>query len=337
VRVLGIALAIALSAGCAAGPSPAPRAPAAARIERPPVLGHVPAAGIEWLAFLRPAALEKRPDIASLIKEIATEQRLATFEATFGIDLKKVRELAVAGYGPGTLYVADLGAPSAPRARDLFADRLDGGALDRHTSSNVHRLFGTIHGEPIAMVSTSDDFVALATTDVSLGRVVEAYAAHRLKSPTALHGVALRGLSEPPEDALAGFYAAYPFDVDTDHVASGLLSAASAVSLVVRAGEPGVLELTLSLVGDFSPTPERAASEADRELRALCTSSFGTLIGLDQVSAPEINSNLHLLTLSAHAPLRPLVRSIGAAISGDIHEIFDVVPTAPPATPESTR
>ncbi len=336
MRALAIAASLALSVGCA-GPKSAPRAPTPIVAERPGVLGHVPAAGLEWLAFVRPAAIEKREDIASLIKEIATEERLAAFEATVGIDLEKVRGLAVASFGPGTLYVADLGAPSAPLAREQFADRLDGGGLSRKTKANVHRVFGTIHGEPVAMVSVDDDFVAVAKNDTSLARIVEAYSAHRLRSPTALHGVALRGLPGPPADALAAFYAAYPFGEDAERAASGLLRKASAASLVARGGAPGVLELTLSLAGDFAPSPERAAADVARAWQELCSTSFGTLLALDQASTPEINSDLHLLTLSTRMPLRPLVRVIAATIDGDVHEIFDVVPSPPAPAPADPR
>jgi hypothetical protein len=57
------------------------------------------------------------------------------------------------------------------------------------------------------------------------------------------------------------------------------------------------------------------------------------LIGLSAAGSPKIVAHLHQLTHTAKVPLRPLVRGLHAVISGDVYEIFHVVPAQPTGEP----
>jgi hypothetical protein len=298
-------------------------------------LDHVPSAGLRWLVVGRPAELEKRPDLASLLGQLFPPVRLDAFRKVTGIDLAKLRRGAVAGFQLGTLYLAELGEPAASDVRERFAERLDEGGIARHPRPAVHRISGTSHESPRALLTVDDDFVAVAVDDVVLVKIVEAYAARRLRSPSALRGAALRDLPSPG-DALVALYAPGPFPEELARAARGVLAQTSSLAVTLRGAAQEELVATLTLEGDYSPDPQEAGARLGSAFQDLCTSSTGTLIGLSQTGSPKIVADLHRLTLTATVPLRPLVRGLHTATHGNVHEIFDVVPLSPAGEPAKT-
>jgi hypothetical protein len=306
---------------------------AAVAVARPGLLAHVPSAGLRWLVVGRPSGLEKRPDLASLLHELFPPARLEAFRKVTGVDLAKVRLGAIAGFRVGTLYLAELGEPTARDVRERFAERLDEGGIVRRPHPTVHRVSGTSHESPRALLTVDEDFVAVAIDDTLLVRIVEAYAARRLRSPSALDGVALRNLPPFPADALVALYAAGPFPDDLARGAHGVLAETSSLSITLTGGAPEHLTATMTLDGDYGSDPLKAGERLATAFRELCTSSTGTLVGLSSAGSPKIVANLHQLTLTADLPLRPLAEGLRAVISGDMHEILDVVPARPAGEP----
>jgi hypothetical protein len=281
----------------------------------------------------RPAGLERRPDLASLLRNLFPIDRLEAFRTVTGVDLAKVKVGAVAGFQVGTLYLAELGEPVASDVRERFAERLDEGGMARKPRPKVHRISGTSHESPRALVTVDDDFIAVAVDDTVLAKIVEAYAARRLRSPSALRGAALRDLPPLPTEALVALYAAGPFPDDLTRAAHGVLAQTSSLVITLVGGAPERLRATLTLAGDYSPDPAAAGKRLASAFRALCESSTGTLVGLSEAGSPEIVAHLHQLTLTADLPLRPLVQRLRAVVSGNVHEIFDLVPLPPAGEP----
>jgi hypothetical protein len=300
------------------------------------LLEHVPSAGLRWLVVGRPAGLEKRPDLASLLRELFPPVRLEAFRKVTGVDLTKVKLGAVAGFQVGTLYLAELGESAASDVRERFSERLDEGGIERRPRPAVHRISGTSHDSPRALLTVDEDFVAAAIDDTVLVRIVEAYAARRLRSPSALDGVALRDLPRFREDALVALYATGPFSSDLARAASGVLARTSALSITLVGGAAERLVATLTLAGDYSPDPTAAGEGLATALQDLRGSSLGGLLGLSAVGSPKIVANLHQLTLTTEVPLRSLVHGLHTVISGDVHEIFDLVPPTPTGEPTNS-
>lgn len=244
------------------------------------------------------------------------------------MDLRRVRAGAIAGFQAGTLLLAELGEPNAALVRERFQAHLDGGGITRMPQSHVHRVFGTTRAGPRALLTVDDDFIAVATDDTSLVRIVEGYAGRRLRSPSALDGVALRTLAKPPDDALAAFYAPGPFEGQWAGDLAPVLHDAIGASVVLRPGASGVVLAVLSVAGHFAPDPSSHGEALRRHFDELCSSPTGDLIGLGQVRSPKVVADLHHLTLTAELPLEPIVKGLHAATIGDVHEIFDVVPKA---------
>jgi hypothetical protein len=305
----------------------------AVAVARPLLLDHVPSAGLRWLVVGRPAGLEKRPDLGSLLHELFPPVRLDAFRQVTGIDLSRVKLGPVAGFQLGTLYLAELGEPTASVVRERFAERLRDGGIAHRSRAAVHRISGTVRDSPRALLTVDDDFVAAAVDDTLLVKIVEAYAARRLRAPSALRGAALRDLPSFPEDALVALYAPGPFPDELARAAYGILGQTSALSITLEGGGPEELQTTLTMVGDYSPDPTAAGERLALAFEDLCMSSMGTLIGLSSAGSPKIVADLHQLTLTADLPLRPLVQRLRAVVSGNVHEIFDLVPPQPAGEP----
>jgi hypothetical protein len=331
----GLHLTCALLLACSA-PAPPPTAtPVSVATVRPHLLDHVPAAGLRWLVVARPGELEKRPDLASLLRELFPPVRLDAFRKVTGVDLTKVKLGAVAGFQVGTLYLAELGEPVAFDVRERFAERLDAGGMERKPRPKVHRISGTSRESPRALVTVDDDFIAVAVDDTVLAKIVEAYGARRLRSPSALRGAALRALPPLPPDALVALYVAGPFSDDLTRAAHGLLAQTSSLVITIMGSAPESLRATLTLAGDYSPDATAAGERLASAFRELCSSPTGTIVGLSEAGSPKIVPHLHQLTLTADLPLRPVVRGLRALVSGDLHEILDLVP--PPSAGEPAQ
>jgi hypothetical protein len=288
----------------------------------------VPAAGLRWLVFARLAELNRRRDLRAPLERIFPSERLEAFREATGVDLRRVRAGIAAGFAIGTLYMAELGEPEAQRVRERFILRLDEDGIRREPRPGVQRVLGTTRGRPTALLSVDDDFIAVASDDPTLIRIVEAYDARRLGSPSALEGTMLRNLPKPTENVLVAAYAPGPFENDWAKGARGVLGLASGLSLVLRPGAPSHLEAVVTLAGDFAPSPAEHGDSLARSFEDLRQSTLGGLIGLGAVGTPKVVGDLHQLTLTADVPLEPVIERLRAATIGNVHEILDLVPDA---------
>lgn len=325
-RAFGIAVALVL-AGCGRPTPPAtptahpPKAPASA-------LEYVPSAGLSWLIFGRPARIAADPALSAALASIVPKARLDAYAAATGVELRTVPFGVVAGYELGTLFVAELPMPYGERVRARFASRLSDGGIVKRVRADIYRISGTDADTPLALVSVEDRTVALASGDVTLARIVEAYAERRIKSPTALRGAALSTLPEPGDDVLAAFFAPGPFTRTTLVAAPELFAAALAAGISIRSAAPGMLGITLALSGEWSAEHEPRA-ELERAWSELAKSTTGRLLGLDSAQNVVIRQEPSLLTLSLDLPIAPLVRGLRALTLADVPEIFDLNNASP--------
>ena len=294
-------------------------------------LDYVPAAGLRWLIFAKPARISADPELSAAAAQVVPAERLAAFSQVTGVDVRQLEAAAIAGYDLGTLYVATLPATDGGVARRRFEERLTAGAIVRHPRPTIYRIAGTRAGLPRVLVAVEDRLLAFATGDLTLGRVAEAYAERRLKSPTALHGAALSSLPRAADDALAILYAPGPFTGEWQSAAGGLLRTALGLTIALSHGEGATIRADIVVVGDWpdpDPTPQLEAAWAE-----LASSSTGRLFGLDQAKKMRIVADLHHLTWSAELAVGPLVAGLRAATVANVSEMFDVQAHEPTGSP----
>jgi len=296
-----------------------------------------PAAGLRWFLVGRPARIASNPDLSRALSSVLPPVRLDAYAASTGADLRLMPQAAVGGYDFGTLYLAEVAAVDGARVRDHFASRLRDGGIVKQPRPGLFRLSGTDGDVPRALVSVEDRLVAAVTGDLTLARIVVAYAEERLRSPTALRGAALSTLPAEPDGALATFYAPGPFEGAWATAASGLLSSAFAVSIAAEARSSELLGFTVTLAGDWSTAGPEPAQVLERNWVLLANSSTGRLLALDQARNLKSTRHLQYLTLSMEIPMLELARGVRAATSANIREILDVIPQEFESTPTLPR
>jgi len=324
---------VALATSACGAPSPPATSPPPSAADTAPreVLDYVPAAGLRWLCRAQPRRIFRDSALRALALQVVEPDRLDAFTMLSGVDLRELESGAIAGYDLGTLYVAALAAPDGGAARARFQERLSGGAIVKQPEPSLYRIVGTRAGEARALVSVHDRLLAVGAGDPSLARVAEAYARHRLNSPTALKGAALSALPSAPSDALAVVYFPGPFSGEWAHGAHGLLGDATAVDVVIQAGAEASLQVTVTLVGDWPGVDAGAALGA--AAAELTTSSTGLLFGFDQMKNVRIVAHLHQLTWSGEVPAAALVAGLRAAALANVPEMFGEHQDRPTGSP----
>jgi hypothetical protein len=332
-RALWLVSALALSAcGGGAPPKSAPRLDAKPKAPDHAV-DYAPAAGLRWLLFARPAKIFADPALSSALASVLPAQRLDAYAASTGVDLRRVPAGIVAGYDLGLLYVAEVPQANGSLVRERFASRLSEGGMVKRVSADVYRVSGTEGDEPRALVTVENRMVALASGDVTLARVAEAYAARRLKSPSALHGAALSTLPAPTDDVLIAGYAPGPFDETSLVAAPRLLAATLALGVTaVPAADPTSLSLTVTLAGEWA-ADTGPADELLRVWSELSISPTGRLLGLDSARDIRAHSSARTLTLTLSLPLGHLLQGLRSITFANVPEIFDVNRVTPSAAP----
>lgn len=321
--------------GCS---SPAAQQPATTRVtpsrEAPalaqrPLPELVPAAGLRWLVVGQPRNISENAALSAAIATLVPSERLRAYEEGTGVDLTRLPSAVVAGFDLGTLYLAELPDASGHRALERFVDRLAGRAVLERPHPRVVRATGTLDGTPHALVDLDGRVVALSAPDLTLSRIVTAFALGQLKrSPPALRGAALSTLPAPPAAALATFYAPGPFDDEWAYGARGILAAALAAAISVEPAADGHVRVTVMVSGDWQENGQTAVDLLRNAFDELASSSTGKLFAFERARSVSASFHPQYLTLSAELPLDPLVRGLRAAVIADVWEILDLPPPA---------
>jgi hypothetical protein len=326
IGLLGASLSLVGLGGSGCSSRPAPKATAEAQHPAPSARGLLelaPAAGLRWLVVGSPARIRADRELARSVGEIFAPERLDAFAESSGFRLDRVKLGAIAGYDVGTLYLAELEGSEAPVVRARFSARLVDGGVAR-SRRGVHRIVGTTtSGAVRALVTVDDRYLAFASGDATLARVVEAYADGRLGSPTMLDGAGLRDLPSPAPDTLLAFFAPGPFEGEWAGAAGGTLASADAVSIEARRDPGPTLHVTLTLSGAWEPS-DNDLEKLTSAWTKLASSSTGLLLELDRASDFQSRFLPQFLTLSAHFPIGPLARGLRNATSSDVREILQL-------------
>jgi hypothetical protein len=288
------------------------------------LLEHVPAAGLRWLVHTRPASLARDQALMESLSPLFTPERLEAYARETRLDLRKLEDAAIAGFDLGTLYLASSEQDTTP-VLEAFAERFVAGAEVATPHPQLARISGVVGQTPQSMLSHQRRWVAVASGDPMLVRVVEAYALGKLKrSPPALAGVALKSLSLLDDQAPVVLYVPGPFDKEWAEVAHGAL--ASAHGLVLLATPHGDQSVRLRLVVDGAF--EDSSSVAARLLAAwdeFSSTSTGRLFALDRpLQAARVDNTRHRVTLSVRLRLKPVVSGLFDAVSAEARDIFEM-------------
>ncbi|WP_437814561.1 hypothetical protein [Sorangium sp. So ce1078] len=328
--VLGCVLGLALPS-CGGAPRPPARtSPPLPPLGTADLTGLLPQAGLRWLILVRPREIAAVPWLIPSIGLVAPEENLARHARATGVDLRQVREAAIASYagaaGEVRFYVARHSGD--PRAIErLFRRRLTGKerrALDR---PDLVRVTGDIGTTPHALVLLGEDVVGVqdgGSPQRGPARVASLYALGRLKrSPTALSDGPLRALAARFGPAPARAFAAGPFDGELARGARGLLAAATAVGAAARPSAREGIALAIAVAGDFSTSGAAASEELLAAWDELAHGSFGHLLGLDAPVEPPLATHApDAVAIAVELNPRALAQGLAAATGERVEEML---------------
>lgn len=224
-------LAVSLVVACQTGASPVAKTsvdPEPAR--RLFLTEYVPAAGLAYLIEAHPRALLKDGDLMDVWSKILSKKRLSEFSRSTGIDPRKMDALVIAGYSLGTVYLFDAKECGEALERSFRSRARSTEQKETDTMDLVH-LTGVLDGTPHAAVHLRQHMFALVEGDISLARIVVAFAEGKLKkSPPSLRGSLISPHADFHRQASLRAFLVGPFESATDQVSAEFAAGVAAFS-----------------------------------------------------------------------------------------------------------
>lgn len=328
--LLSCALGLALPACGGARPQAARPSPPLAPLDTADLTRLLPQAGLRWLILARPREIAAVPWLIPWIALVAPEENLTRHARATGIDLRQVREAAIASYATATGDVTfHLARHSGdPRTIErLFQRRLTGRARRAVDRPDLVRLSGDIGRTPHALVLLGPDVVGLqdgGSPTRGPARIASLYALGRLRrSPTALSGGPLAALAARFGPAPLRAFAPGPFEGELARGARGLLAAATAVGAAARPSAREGIALAIAVAGDFSTSGEAASEALLAAWNELAHGSFGHLLGLDAPIEPPLATHApDAVAIAVELDPRALARGLAAATGERVQEML---------------
>ncbi|WP_242515819.1 hypothetical protein [Sorangium cellulosum] len=328
--LLSCALGLALPA-CGGAPPPAARpSPPLPPLDTADLTRLLPQAGLRWLVLARPREIAAVPWLIPWIALVAPEENLARHARATGIDLRQVREAAIASYagraGDVTFHVAR--HSGEPRTIErLFRRRLTGRERRAVDRPDLVRLSGDIGKAPHTLVLLGRDVVGVqdgGSPGRGPARIASLYALGRLRrSPTALSGGPLAALAARFGPAPLRAFAPGPFEGELARGARGLLAAATAVGAAARPSAREGIALAIAVAGDFSTSGEAASEELLAAWDELAHGSFGHLLGLDAPVEPPLATHApDAVAIAVELDPRALARGLAAATGERLQDML---------------
>ena len=315
--------------------------PAERPIELPPLVGLVPAAGLDSLVDARPRELLAHPELLPLVTQVIPESQLRTFANRHaGVDPLKLEELTVASYAKSTLYLAS-GDFDGARVEQAFHERtlaVTGRFIDKPGGplSSITRFEGDAAGDHVAMATFGRRAVAIEShavpSRVGPLRVSELFALHKLqRSHPALETAPLDAASAALGDAPVRIFFPGPFEGESAKGLAGLLRAATAVAIAVRfddeRSDPNdqrtKLDVTIDLLGAWNDDAPSAGQRFAAAVESISRSDLGRLCGLHEpIRGPILKTSPTVLSLFAVIDAAKLASGARAATGSQIDEIM---------------
>lgn len=328
-RLLSVGLALGTLCACASPPSPKPPVSESKPVHQGPPTDLVPAAGLRWLVVVEPKRLWSIPGVAPSVQRLFATERLDAFAKASGLDLRTLDAGAIAGFDLGTLYLA-LTRDRIGIAQEAFIDRLISDPVTKHLGPGVTHTTGIIGTTPESFLALDRYGVALSVGDPTLTKIAGAFALGKLhKSPSALRGAALRELPKTLDDEPLRFYAPGPFIGEWARGAQGLLAETTAVAIVARPEQNGVLRVAVTALGDYGDDVNAVNRKARQSYEALAQSDLGRLLGFAEPTlSPEVMAESRRVSITLFIPLQRLIDGLYTAVAANVWDMLELAPRA---------
>jgi hypothetical protein len=245
---------------------------------RLPLSAYLGRAGLRWVLQIRPQALLSNRQFRADWSKVLKPKGIAALGLITGVDLEELREIWIAGYGLGTLYLLD-GRRNDVAIEESFRNRAGSLGEARRPLDDLLLMTGVIDETPLALLRLDGHIVAIAEGDPGLLHFAEARALGKLDdAAAAFTGDFLRPLRDEYSEAPFRAFALGPFAEATDGIVAQFVSGILALS---PSGEELTLEAKATGVWPLSDT-----TDGDMRIwlsQLLATSEFRA-VGLDEAS-----------------------------------------------------
>ncbi|HEY8039397.1 MAG TPA: hypothetical protein VIF15_06365 [Polyangiaceae bacterium] len=328
------------SAACGGHRAASPAPPPAPALRLDPVVDLVPAAGLVWLVESRLRELLASPAVAPAVAMVLPEARFDAFAGRHGgVDLRRVSQLAVAGYPEATLALARVELEPA-RVEAAFGARalvVEGRAVE----GGITRLWGTVGHERQQLALLGHEALGLERGRFGPLRAALYFAQGKLRRALpALRAEPLATAAALAGDAPLRAFAPGPFEGAWAAGLGGLLRAATAVAATLRPVERapgGAVALRVVLTGAWGADAGAAAERLAAAFNVLAADPLTRLMGLEHpLDGPRAYGDAGALRLEVTLDALALGRGLHDATDATIGEImaYSVEGAPPSLTPE---
>jgi hypothetical protein len=194
--------------GCTRTSTPETKDPRASQVERPnrPLEAYLPPTGLRLAAHLRPKALFADGLVGPPLRRLLPGSRVEAFFRVTGVNLFELREVWIAEYELGVLYVAPF--LGAEHATERFLEHSESHSVGKTYAPGLVA-YSVVHKrEPYFLIQDQGKFTALSEGTSTLGRLVVGRALGKLENiPYALHRSGFERLPRPEDPLLSVFWA----------------------------------------------------------------------------------------------------------------------------------
>lgn len=267
--------------------------------ERPHVgeLTSVVPDGAVTVVVFRPADLWAAPAVRALGDALFPEVVRHAFAQRTGIDPVRVREVVVAEYDGGVLWLARGPFDAELVVRESGARM---GTVESEADRPFVRRAGFIGNDRRELAALDRDVVAYTGLPDVMAGVLARVAHGAAAGPAALDARACAQLVAGHRDAPVTVYAPRPLVLPPGLGASVLLAREQALAASVRPRGAEVLDVDVDLVGEF---PEGASQNFRTWVEAIADSDLGGALGLAS-GVPELRVSASGTAVRLQMPLR---------------------------------
>lgn len=301
-------------------PTPEPAVPARTfpRLQLDPLVGLVPAGGLDTLVQLRWSQLLHTLD--RQLQPLLPPSGLDALGGVLGFELRLIEEVCVGVFGPTTLVV--LRAPHDPeRVERLFRERLTAEQRRSNEGPGVVRVQGRIGTVPRGLATLLPDVLAYEVGPPGVLRAVVGFAQQKLKrARAALDGEPLGGLAACLGDA--PIRAFFPSPATSWAGAHGLLERATGAAFALEPGHERTA-CRAALEGAWGEEPGEALRRLELTWQDLAHSAPGHLLGLHEPVTPfQAQGDAQMLTATATIATDRLLRGLHDITGASLRELF---------------
>ncbi len=283
--------------------------------------------GLHWLVLAEPEKLVNLAWLKPSLARVLRDERLELLATATGLDLRRLPNLALAGYAEETVFLLVRHRSDPLQMERKFRQRLTSDELRSVHRERLVRASGKIGRQVRVFDAVGSEVVGYqygGKPSRGPGRIALLLAGGKLRRAVSVS--ADRTVADSIDElgaAAAKVVLPGPFEGRLAQGARGLLGAAYGLAAGISPTERQSLGLDVLVSGDYSVDYEGATKTLHAAWKDLATSDLGHLLGFHKpVSQPAVSHTADRLRLRAELDPQSLFDGLAAATTDSVAEIM---------------